>query len=229
MWGAVRRFQHGDGGAREGSRLEWDFGTLGAAGRYKLLVALVTPRPIAFVSTRGRDGVDNAAPFSFFNVLAEDPPVVIVSIEHRADGRPKDSGRNIRETGEFVVNLVDEALLERMHLCSVDFPPGVSEFAETGLTAVPSRKVAAPRIAEAPVSLECRLHTRVPFEKRDLVIGEVVWLHACDGIVDPATLRVADDYAPVGRLYANRYTRTRDRVALDQNAYVEAMRRLGRV
>ncbi len=209
--------------------MEWDFAALGAPGRYKLLVGLVTPRPIAFVSTRGRDGVDNAAPFSFFNVLAEDPPVVIVSIERRRDGRPKDSGRNILETGEFVVNMVDEALLERMHLCSVEFPSEVSEFAEAGLTAVPGHKVGAPRIAESPVSMECRLHTRVPFERRDLLIGEIVWLHVRDGIVDPQTLRVSADYAPVGRLYANLYTRTRDRVALDQNAYVEAMRQLGRV
>lgn len=209
--------------------MEWDFGALATPQRYKLLVGLVTPRPIAFVSTRGRDGVDNAAPFSFFNVLADDPPVVIVSIERRSDGRSKDSGRNILESGEFVVNMVDEPLLERMHLCSVEFPPEVSELAQAGLTAAPSRKVAAPRIAEAPVSMECRLHTRVPLGKRDLVLGEVVWLHVRDGIVDPATLRVADDYAPVGRLYANRYARTGDRVALDQNAYVEAMRRLGRV
>ena len=161
--------------------MEWDFGALGTAGRYKLLVALVTPRPIAFVSTRGRDGVDNAAPFSFFNVLADDPPVVIVSIERRLDGRSKDSGRNILETGEFVVNMVDEDLLERMHLCSVEFPSEVSEFAQAGLTAAPARKVAAPLIAEAPVSMECRLHTRVPFEKRDLLIGEIVWLHVRDG------------------------------------------------
>ena len=209
--------------------MEWDFTTLATPGRYKLLVALVTPRPIAFVSTRGLDGVDNAAPFSFFNVIGEDPPVVIVSIERRIDGRPKDSARNILDSGEFVVNMVDEQLLEQMHLCSVEFPSETSEFAQAGLTAVPARKVGAPRVAEAPVSMECRLHTRVPFEKRDLLIGEIVWLHVRDGLVDPQTLRVTSDYAPVGRLYANMYTRTRDRVALDQNAYVEAMRRLGRV
>ena len=121
--------------------MDWDFETLPVASRYKLLVGLVTPRPIAFVSTRGRDGVDNAAPFSFFNVLAEDPPVVIVSIERRPDGRSKDSGRNILETGEFVVNMVDEDLLERMHLCSVEFPSEVSEFAQAGLTAAPARSL----------------------------------------------------------------------------------------
>ena len=94
---------------------------------------------------------------------------------------------------------------------------------------MPAARVAAPRIAEAPVSMECRLHTHVPFAKRDLVIGEIVWLHVREGIVDAETLRVVPAYAPVGRLYANMYTRTRDRVALDQNAYVEEMRRQGRV
>ena len=89
--------------------MECDFGALGTPGRYKLLVGLVTPRPIAFVSTRGRDGVDNAAPFSFFNVLADDPPVVIVSIERRHDGRSKDSGRNILEACEFVVENIKMA------------------------------------------------------------------------------------------------------------------------
>ena len=209
--------------------MEWDFTRLPTPQRYKLLVALVTPRPIAFVSTRGRDGVENAAPFSFFNVMGEEPPIVIVSMDRRRGGERKDSARNILEGGEFVVNMVDEALLERMHRCSVEFPPEVSEFAQAGLTAVPAARVAAPRIAEAPVSMECRLHTHVPFAKRDLVIGEIVWLHVREGIVDAETLRVVPAYAPVGRLYANMYTRTRDRVALDQNAYVEEMRRQGRV
>jgi len=209
--------------------MEWDFSELGALRRYKLLVALVTPRPIAFVSTRGRDGVDNAAPFSFFNVMGEDPPIVVVSMDRRGDGTRKDSARNILDTGEFVVNLVDEPLLERMHRCSIEFGPEVSEFAEVGLTAAPARRVAAPRIAEAPVSMECRFHTRVPFDTRDLIVGVIVWLHVRDGIVDPATLRVVPDYAPVGRLYANMYTRTRDRLALDQNEYIQEMRRRGRL
>lgn len=208
--------------------MDWDFAALPAASRYKLLVALVIPRPIAFVSTRSAQGVDNAAPFSFFNVMGEDPPIVVLSMDRRADGSRKDSARNILETREFVANMVDEPLLERMHRCSVAFPPEVSEFAETGLTPVAATKVAAPRIGEAPVSFECRLHTHVPFAQRDLLVGEILWAHVRDAVVDPVTLRVAPEYAPVGRLYANLYAFTRERVALDPNAYVADLRRRGR-
>jgi flavin reductase (DIM6/NTAB) family NADH-FMN oxidoreductase RutF len=208
--------------------VDWDFGALSTAQRYKLLVALVIPRPIAFVSTRSPEGVENAAPFSFFNVMGEEPPIVVLSMDRRADGTRKDSARNILETREFVVNMVDEPLLERMHHCSVSYPPEVSELAETGLTAAPATKVGPPRIAESPVSMECRLHTHLPFDKRDLLVGEIVWMHVRDGIVDPATLRVTLDYAPVGRLYANMYAFTHERVALDPNAYVQEMRQRGR-
>ena len=208
--------------------MDWDFGTLPVASRYKLLVGLIIPRPIAFVSTRSREGVDNAAPFSFFNCMGEDPPIVVISMDRRAGGTRKDSARNILESREFVVNMVDEAILERMHQCAVDFPPEVSEFAETGLTPAPAERVAAPRIAESPVSMECRLHTHLDLGTRDLFVGEILWLHVRDGVVDPATLRVAPDYAPVGRLYANRYVRTHDRVALEANAYLQEMRRRGR-
>ena len=208
--------------------MDWDFAGLPVAQRYKLLVALVIPRPIAFVSTRSMGGIDNAAPFSFFNVMGEEPPIVVLSMDRRADGSRKDSARNILETREFVANMVDEPLLERMHRCSVSFPPEVSEFAATGLTPAAATKVAAPRIAEAPVSMECRLHTHLPFDKRDLLVGEIVWLHVRDGIVDPATLRVAPEYAPVGRLYANMYAFTHERVALDPNTYVQELRQRGR-
>jgi len=115
-----------------------------------------------------------------------------------------------------------------MHRCAVAFAPEVSEFAETGLTPVAANKVAAPRIAESPVSMEWRLHTHLPFDKRDLLVGEIVWMHVRDGIVDPATLRVVPEYAPVGRLYANMYAFTHERVALDPNAYVQEMRQRGR-
>ena len=208
--------------------MDWDFTGLPAAQRYKLLVALVIPRPIAFVSTRSREGVDNAAPFSFFNCMGEDPPIVVISMDRRAGGARKDSARNILDSREFVVNMVDEAILERMHRCSIDFPPEVSEFAETGLTPAAATRVAAPRIAESPVSMECRLHTHLPFDKRDLLVGEILWVHVRDGLVDPATLRVVPEYAPVGRLYANLYAFTHERVALDPNAYVQELRQRGR-
>jgi flavin reductase (DIM6/NTAB) family NADH-FMN oxidoreductase RutF len=208
--------------------MHWDFAALTPAERYKLLVALVIPRPIAFVSTRSRDGADNAAPFSFFNVMGEDPPIVVLSHDRRPDGSRKDTPRNILDTREFVVNLVDEALLERMHAASTAFPPEVSEFDAVGLTRVPSRRIAPPRIGESPASIECRLHTHLGFGGRDLFVGEGIALHVRDGLVDPQTLRVAADYAPVGRLYANMYAFTRDRVKLEANAYVQEMQRRGR-
>jgi flavin reductase (DIM6/NTAB) family NADH-FMN oxidoreductase RutF len=156
--------------------MEFDFSALPPATCYKLLVAAVVPRPIALVSTLGADGVVNAAPFSFFNLMGDDPPIVIVSVENRPEGPPKDTRRNIDDTGEFVVNLVDEAMAERMHACSQDFPPGVSEPAEVGFALEPSQVVKPPRIADAPFSLECRLIQRVEINPRRLLaIGQVVW------------------------------------------------------
>jgi flavin reductase (DIM6/NTAB) family NADH-FMN oxidoreductase RutF len=209
--------------------MDLELASLDVHSRYKLLVALVVPRPIAFVSTRGRDGIDNAAPFSFFNLVGDDPPVVVVSVDRRGDGTVKDSARNILETGEFVVNMVDEALLGPMHHASESFPAAESEFDRCGLTRAPSRVVAPPRIAESPAAIECRLHTRIPFPKRDLFVGEGLWLHVRDGVVDPATLRVdGARYAPIGRLYANLYARSSDRIVLEENDYIRDLQRRGR-
>src|SRR3990170_6579917 len=122
--------------------MEFDFGTLEVAQRYKLLVGLVVPRPIALVSSVGAAGVVNVAPFSFFNALGDDPPIVILSIEDRDEGPLKDTSRNILETREFVVNMVDEAIAAQMHACSEAFPPDVSELERVGFTPAPSRRVA---------------------------------------------------------------------------------------
>ena len=209
--------------------MELDFSQLSAAHRYKLLVGLVVPRPVALVSTLGQDGVVNAAPFSFFNVLGDDPPILIISIENKPDGEPKDTTRNILENHEFVVNLVDEALAGPMHGCSTAYPSGISE-----LEQVPSRGVAPPRIKEAPVALECKLHQHIQIhEKRHLFIGEVLWLHTADGIIEPETLRVRLDdsggYFPIGRLYADRYTTVRDQFTLaGGEGYVNAIKKMGR-
>lgn len=212
--------------------MEFDFSTLPPATCYKLLVAAVVPRPIALVSTVGADGVVNAAPFSFFNLIGDDPPMVIVSVENRPEGPPKDTRRNIDDTGEFVVNLVDEPMAERMHACSQDFPPGVSEPAEVGFALEPSQVVKPPRIADAPFSLECRLIQRVEINPRRLLaIGQVVWLRARDGLIDETTMRVnTADYHPVGRLYADRYIRTRDSFSITSSPqYLEMVKKLGRL
>ncbi|HEY0419918.1 MAG TPA: flavin reductase family protein, partial [Acetobacteraceae bacterium] len=128
----------------------FDFETLAAQDRYKLLVATVVPRPIAWVVTQDLAGRLNAAPFSFFNVFANDPPVLVIGIGGRRPGDAKDTGANIRETGQFVVNLVDQANAEAMNATAIDFPPDVDELRQAGLATLPSTKVAPPRIAESP-------------------------------------------------------------------------------
>src|ERR1700674_3007981 len=114
--------------------------------RYKLLCGVVVPRPIALVTTLDENGKVNAAPFSFFNVFSEDPPLVVLGLQHKADRSPKDTTRNIHRDGEFVVHMVDEALASAMNDCAVDFPSGESEVAAVGLATSPSVDVKVPRL-----------------------------------------------------------------------------------
>jgi flavin reductase (DIM6/NTAB) family NADH-FMN oxidoreductase RutF len=196
--------------------MDFELAQLPAHERYKLLIGLVIPRPIAWVSTWSADGVANCAPFSFFNVISEEPPLCILSFNWRSDREIKHTLKNIRRTGEFVVNLADEGTANAMHLSATEIPEGESEFERTGLTAVPARLVKHPRIAEAAASLECRVERRIEFgPEREMVVGEILLVHARDGIIDPMTKRISEDlYRPVGRLFANRYCTTRERFDL---------------
>ena len=182
--------------------------------RYKLLISFVLPRPIAWLTTIGPTGVVNAAPFSFFNVFAEDPPLVMVAINKRADGRIKDSWANIERTGEFVVNLTDEPLARAMHDSSGDFPPEMGEPDYLGLKTAPSVDIKPPRLADAPWALECKTWQVITVkDDRQLVIGEGVRFHVRDELWDPKAMRVLmDKYHPIGRMFADRYCRTDDRV-----------------
>ncbi len=184
--------------------------------RYKLLIGLVIPRPIGWVSTWSANGVANCAPFSFFNVISEEPPLCILSFNRRSDGGMKHTLKNIRRTGEFVVNLADEGTANAMHASGDEIPESESEFARSGLTPVPATMVKHPRIGEAAASLECRVERRIEFgPERELVIGEILLIHAREGIVDPKTKRISEErYRPVGRLFARRYCTTRQRFDL---------------
>jgi flavin reductase (DIM6/NTAB) family NADH-FMN oxidoreductase RutF len=184
--------------------------------RYKLLIGLVIPRPIAWVSTWSANGVANCAPFSFFNVISEEPPLCILSFNWRSDREIKHTLKNIRRTGEFVVNLADEGTANAMHLSSTEIPEGESEFGRFGLTAVPARLVKHPRIGEAAASLECRVERRIEFgSEREMVVGEILLVHAREGVIDPVTKRISEErYRPIGRLFANRYCTTRERFDL---------------
>lgn len=151
---------------------------------YKLLVATICPRPIAWVTTQDIDGTLNAAPFSFFNAVSGNPPVVAFGIGGRGPGDVKDTGGNIRRTGEFVVNLVSYKLAEQMNITAIDFPKSVNELAEAGLATAPSLRVKPPRIAEAPVSMECERLVIVDVGiDRAVVLGKVVAFHVQDDCV----------------------------------------------
>ena len=139
--------------------MEIDPRSMPSSAVYKLLIGCIVPRPIAWVSTVSADGVANLAPFSFFMGVCNEPPTIAFS-SGRREGNKKDTVANAEHTGDFVVNVVDDSLAERMNLTSGEYPPEVDEFALTGLTAAPGVKVRAPRLAEAPISLECRVDRR---------------------------------------------------------------------
>src|SRR5216683_1972483 len=161
----------------------FDFQEIPGKECYKLLVSTVTPRPIAWVVSQDTRGVLNAAPFSFFNVFSGDPPVVAIGIGNRKLGQAKDSRANIRETGEFVVNLVSEANAEAMNITGIEFDSSVDELQQAGLTSLPSVRVKPPRIAESPVAMECELMQIVDLGESGLVLGRVLVMHVHDEMV----------------------------------------------
>jgi flavin reductase (DIM6/NTAB) family NADH-FMN oxidoreductase RutF len=175
---------------------------------YRLLISVIVPRPVAWVSSRGADGSHNLAPFSFFNGVGGHPPTIVVSIGRR-QGRPKDSLRNIQETGEFVVNIVSEDLAEAMNLTSGEYGYEVDEFERAGLTPAPSIDVRAPRVAEARAALEVRATQFVPVDGThySLVLGRVLRFHLQDGLLRPNGLVDSRRLKPVARLGGDEYAR----------------------
>jgi flavin reductase (DIM6/NTAB) family NADH-FMN oxidoreductase RutF len=183
---------------------------------YNLLIGLVAPRPIAWVTSMDEEGKLNAAPFSAYNYLCTDPPIVGMGVTNRSDARftPKDTARNIRRTGEFVVNVVTDDLLEKMNICATDFPAGVNELEMAGLTTAPSSVVKVPRIAEAHAALECREFTSMEIGRSRIILGRVVAMYVEDRFVDPAGPYIkADELHAVGRMNGlGNYARTRDAI-----------------
>jgi flavin reductase (DIM6/NTAB) family NADH-FMN oxidoreductase RutF len=186
------------------------------ARAYRLLAALVVPRPIALVATVDAEGRPNAAPFSFFNVLGADPALLVLGPSDRDDGTPKDTAANLLATGEAVVHLCDEPLAPAMVACAAELPPGVSELDRAGLATVPSERVRPPRIAACPVALECRVLDIRMYGRNRLVVLEALLAHVRAGLADPASWKVrVADHAPVGRMESpDGYVRTRDRFRL---------------
>jgi len=186
-----------------------------SSDRYKLLSGLIVPRPIGWIGTVRTDGTFNLAPFSFFNLISTDPPIVIFSGGRRGD-RPKDSVAFAEESGEFTVNIVSEEVAEAMNVTSASFDSAVDEFAEARLTPVMGRVVSAPMVGESPANLECRVIDAMDIGGESgsrLVFGEVVVVHVRDDILDGS--RIDNDMLrAVGRMAGNTYINTRDRFEL---------------
>jgi len=180
---------------------------------YKLLVSTVLPRPIAFVTTVNKDGTVNGAPFSFFNAMGSQPPVVALGFQPNADGSQKDTPKNILAVGEFVVNMVDEPLTAQMNICAASMPPGVDEIALAGLETTPSLDVAPPRLQASPVSMECKLLNHMALQGGGcIIVGEVLHFHLREDIVESVNpLRIdINKLAPISRLNGPMYGRITD-------------------
>ncbi len=187
----------------------FDFSEISTRDAYKLLTASVVPRPIALITSKGEQGIINAAPYSFFNVVGSDPALVVIGISG-GEGE-KDTIRNIRAQSEFVVNLVSRSMAEAMNICATNFPPMHSEVEAAGLQTSESQKISAPRLSQSPISLECREHTTLLIGRNQIVVGEVLGLWCDDEFVDPEKFYVDTDRIDlIGRMGgAGGYTETR--------------------
>lgn len=188
-------------------RMEIDISAIGRLDKYKLLIGGVVPRPIAWVTSLSADGVVNAAPFSYFNVASIEPMLVSVAVIRKPGSVMKDTARNIAETKEFVVNMVDVFNVDAVNQTSADYPPEVSEVEELGLTQLPSVAVRPPRLGESRVHFECRLHRFMTLGEpaaSDLIIGEVVHVHIDDSLYRDGKIDI-DTFSPVSRLAGHWY------------------------
>jgi flavin reductase (DIM6/NTAB) family NADH-FMN oxidoreductase RutF len=186
---------------------------------HKLMIGSILPRPIAFVSTQSRDGKNNVAPFSYFNGVCSKPPTIMFAPARRGwDGEKKDTLINIRDTEEFVVNIVSESFAEKMVMCATDFDSDVDEFKISGLTTADSQKIKPSRVKEAKISFECKLNQIVEIGDGSagsgfLVIGTIVLFHIDDDIYDNGRI-LLDQLEPLGRLAGNWYTRPTDTIEI---------------
>jgi flavin reductase (DIM6/NTAB) family NADH-FMN oxidoreductase RutF len=194
--------------------MRFDLEKIPRSQTYKLLVGLVAPRPIALITSMDENGRLNAAPFSAYNYLCSDPPIVGIGVTNRPDDPfvPKDTARNIRRTGEFVVNVVTEDIAEKMSLCATDFPAEFNEVEIAGFTTTPSEVVKVPRLAEAHAALECKEYTTLEIGRSRIVLGRVVSIFVEDRFVDPkGPYILAEDLHSIGRMNGlGNYARTRD-------------------
>lgn len=193
--------------------MDFDLASLEPKNRYKLLNCVVIPRPIAWITSIDEQGIVNAAPFSYFNIMGIDPPIVTIGLQYRNDFREgiKDTPRNIRTNGTFVINITNEKLAEKMDRSSAFYPAGISEAEELDLKLAPSTTINVPRIAEVPASIECREHTTMFIGNTRVVIAEALHLWIQDELMDPKRLYVnMEAMKVIGRGGAGKYIHIKD-------------------
>jgi flavin reductase (DIM6/NTAB) family NADH-FMN oxidoreductase RutF len=205
--------------------MNFDLSQTSRRATYNLIIGLVTPRPIALITSLDLNGRVNAAPFSAYNFLGTDPAVVAIGVGNRqAPGIiGKDTAQNVRNVGEFVINVVNEEIAEAMNICSVDFPPGVNELEKARLSTVPSSIVKVPRIAEAPAALECREFTTLEVGRSRVILGTVVHIFVRDEFVDPGGPYIrAESLHTIGRMNGlGSYVRTRDFFQMERQSFTD--------
>jgi flavin reductase (DIM6/NTAB) family NADH-FMN oxidoreductase RutF len=184
------------------------------ADAYRLLVGVVVPRPIAWVTTISANGKTNAAPFSCFTFVCYSPPMIAISVGRKGDGL-KDTARNIERRQEFIVNIADESMLDQLHLSSIEYPADVSEVEELGLDVLPGQRIACPRLAASPVNLECRLHQILEFGalRTQLIVGEVLHFQIRDDLCHNGKIET-DALRPLGRVAGPRYVKLREYMSM---------------
>lgn len=194
--------------------MEFEIEKITARETYNLLIGLVAPRPIALVTSMNEEGGLNAAPFSAYNYLCTDPPIVALGVMDRPGGAfvPKDTARNIRRTGEFVVNVVTEDLAKQMNVCATDFPAEVDELEMARLSTAPSKMVKVPRILQAHAALECREHSTIEIGRSRIILGRVLSIYIEDQFVDVSGPYVkAEELHAIGRMNGlGSYVKTQD-------------------
>jgi flavin reductase (DIM6/NTAB) family NADH-FMN oxidoreductase RutF len=205
--------------------MQLNLSDLSPGKRYHILSSLVVPRPIAWVTTLNEDGSVNAAPFSYFQLMGDDPPLAVLGIGKRPDGGAKDSFRNIRRTHEYVINIVTEENAELMNLCATDFPPGTSETTALGLATEPSTMVKPPRLSASPAQIEAREVQTVLIGNTQITIGELLMVHIRDEFIEKEKLHVLTEKMHIiGRLQGGEgggYSKTRDPFRMKRLNYAE--------
>lgn len=201
---------------------ELDFASMKGSDRYKVMASTVLPRPIAWVVSKNAEGAVNAAPFSFFNAVSSNPPLLMFSVSAYGERHWKDTLFNVRAHGEFVVNLVPEELAEAMNITAVDAPAGVDETKLAGLELLPSKVIDVPRIAGSPVAFECRLYKEVELGSNVMVIGEILHVAvATNAFLDREKLYIDPDKLKlIGRMAgAGGYCRTGDQFVMERKTW----------